>query len=43
MQSYDPREEKINAMSHTLGAALAVIVNVLLLIRGSDLPRGQYD
>ena len=42
MQSYDPREEKINAMSHTLGAVLAVIVGVLLLIKGSDLPRGQF-
>ena len=42
MQSYDPREEKINAMSHALGAVLAVIAGVLLLIKGSDLPRGQF-
>ncbi len=42
MQSYDPREEKINAMSHALGAVLAVIAGVLLLIKGSYLPLGQF-
>ncbi|SDY52741.1 PAQR family membrane homeostasis protein TrhA [Acinetobacter kyonggiensis] len=42
MQSYDPREEKINAISHALGAVLAVIAGVLLLIKGSYLPRGQF-
>ena len=29
-------------MSHALGAVLAVIASVLLLIKGSDLPRGQF-
>lgn len=35
--SYDPKEEKINTLSHALGAVLAVIGGILLLIKGQDL------
>ncbi len=42
MQTYDPHEEKINAISHALGALLALIASIFMLIKGSDLPLGQF-
>lgn len=42
IQSYDPQEEYINAISHALGAVLAIIASVFMLIKGSDLPLGQF-
>lgn len=42
LQSYDPLEEKINGFSHAIGAALAVIASILMLIKGSYLPSGQF-
>ena len=42
IQSYDPQEEYINAISHALGAILAIIASVFMLIKGSDLPLGQF-
>ena len=42
LQSYDPLEEKINAYSHALGALLALIAGILMLIKGIDLPLGQF-
>ena len=42
LQSYDPLEEKINAYSHALGALLALIAGILMLIKGIDLPIGQF-
>lgn len=38
---YDPREEKINALSHALGAVLAVIASIFMLLKGHYLPAGQ--
>lgn len=42
VQSYDPLEEKINGLSHAVGAVLAVIASVLMLMKGSYLPTGQF-
>ena len=42
LQAYDPPEEKINAISHALGALLALIASIFMLIKGSDLPLGQF-
>ncbi|MFH7806400.1 hemolysin III family protein [Acinetobacter sp. YH16039] len=42
LQAYDPHEEKINAISHALGALLALIASIFMLIKGSDLPLGQF-
>ena len=42
IQSYDPQEEYINAISHALGAVLAIIASVFMLIKGSDLPLEQF-
>lgn len=42
LQSYDPIEEKINGFSHAFGAVLAFIASIFLLIKGSDLPAGQF-
>lgn len=39
---YAPQEERINALSHAFGAILAVIATILMLIKGSDLPLGQF-
>ena len=39
---YDPLEEKINFVSHALGALLAIIAGVLLIYKGSYLPLGQW-
>ena len=42
IQSYDPVEEKINAFSHAIGAVLALIASIFMLIKGSYLPTGQF-
>lgn len=42
LQSYDPLEEKINGFSHAIGAVLALIASILMLIKGSYLPAGQF-
>lgn len=42
LQSYDPVEEKINAYSHAIGAVLAFVASIFLLIKGSYLPSGQF-
>ncbi len=42
VQDYDPLEEQLNAWSHALGAGLAVIGAVFLLIKGSSLPLAQW-
>lgn len=42
LQAYDPREEYINALSHALGAVLALIASGFMLMKGSDLPLGQF-
>lgn len=41
-QTYDPHEEKINAISHALGAVLAAVASIFMLIKGSYLPLGQF-
>ena len=40
--SYDPKEELINAYSHGIGAALALVASILLIIKGQDLALGQW-
>ena len=42
LQSYDPIEERINALSHALGAVLAIFATGFMLIKGSYLPVWQY-
>lgn len=42
LQTYDPQEEKINAISHALGALLAAIASIFMLVKGSYLPLGQF-
>jgi len=42
LQTYDPHEEKINAISHALGAVLAAVASIFMLIKGSYLPLGQF-
>lgn len=39
---YDPKEELINAYSHGLGAALALIASIFLIVKGYALPLGQW-
>ncbi|ENW02766.1 PAQR family membrane homeostasis protein TrhA [Acinetobacter beijerinckii] len=39
---YDPKEELINAYSHGIGAGLAVIASIFLIIKGAHLPLGQW-
>jgi|GEM_PF-263669 Predicted membrane protein, hemolysin III homolog len=39
---YDHNEERINYISHGLGAALALIAGILLIIKGSYLSTGQW-
>ena len=41
LATYDVREEKINAFSHALGAILALIASIFMLIKGHDLPTWQ--
>ena len=40
--SYDPKEELINAYSNGIGAALALVASILLIIKGQDLALGQW-
>lgn len=40
--SYDPREERLNYLSHGIGAALSVIAGILLIVKGADLPLAQW-
>ncbi|MBY3623973.1 hemolysin III family protein [Acinetobacter sp. CUI P1] len=42
LTNYDPKEELINAYSHGIGAVLALIVSVFLIIKGYGLPFGQW-
>ena len=42
LPDYDPREEKLNYLSHGLGAFLAIIAGSLLVIKGSYLPWAQW-
>ncbi|MFN0298172.1 hemolysin III family protein [Acinetobacter albensis] len=42
LQAYDQREEYMNALSHALGAVLALIASGFMLMKGSDLPLGQF-
>ncbi|WP_407303487.1 hemolysin III family protein [Acinetobacter sp.] len=42
LQTYDPHEEKINAISHALGAVLAATASIFMLFKGSYLPLGQF-
>ena len=39
---YDPQEELINAYSHGLGAVLAFIAVIFLIVKGYGLPLGQW-
>ena len=39
---YDPQEELINAYSHGLGAVLAFIDAIFLIVKGYGLPLGQW-
>ena len=39
---YDPQEELINAYSHGLGAVLAFIAAIFLIVKGYGLPVGQW-
>ena len=39
---YDPQEELINAYSHGLGAVLALIATIFLIVKGYGLPVGQW-
>lgn len=40
--SYDPLEEKINFLSHAVGAVLAFFASILMLIKGHELPFSQF-
>lgn len=40
--NYDPVEEKINFISHAIGAGLALIAGILLIIKGSYLETAQW-
>ncbi|KWQ05839.1 hemolysin III [Acinetobacter harbinensis] len=42
VSDYPHREEQINALSHALGAILAVIASIFMLIKGHYLPVGQF-
>ncbi|OTG63178.1 PAQR family membrane homeostasis protein TrhA [Acinetobacter silvestris] len=42
IQTYAPIEERINAFSHALGAVLAAIATIFMLIKGSHLPFWQF-
>lgn len=41
-QSYDPVEEQINAISHAIGALIALFASIFMLIKGNYLPTGQF-
>lgn len=38
---YDPQEEKINTLSHALGAVLAIVAGIMLLLKGYTLGATQ--
>lgn len=42
LPDYDPLEEKLNYLSHGLGAFLAIVAGTLLVIKGSYLPWAQW-
>ena len=42
LADYDPLEEKLNYLSHGLGAVLAVFAGFLLIVKGAYLPFGQW-
>jgi len=42
LPDYDPREERLNFLSHGLGALIALIAGILLIIKGSYLPLFQW-
>ena len=42
LQCYDPIEERLNAYSHAIGAVLAFIASIFMLIKGSELPTAQF-
>ncbi|WP_374529761.1 hemolysin III family protein [Acinetobacter sp.] len=42
VQDYHPTEEQFNVWSHALGAGLACIATILLVIKGSYLSTGQW-
>ena len=41
-QAYDPQEERINAISHAIGAVCAAIATIFMLIKGHYLPTWQF-
>ena len=40
--AYDPAEERLNFYTHAVGAGLSLIAGILLIIKGSYLPMGQW-
>ena len=42
IKNYDPKEENLNVWSHAIGAGLALIASILMLIKGSHLPIFQW-
>lgn len=40
--SYDPKEERLNAISHALGAVLATIASIFMLIKGQSQPLAPF-
>lgn len=40
--AYDPTEERLNFYTHAVGAGLSLIAGILLIIKGSYLPMGQW-
>ncbi len=42
LPDYDATEEKLNYLSHGAGTALALLAGILLIIKGADLPTGQW-
>lgn len=42
IQTYAPQEERINAISHAIGAVCAAIATIFMLIKGSYLPTWQF-
>ncbi len=39
---YDQNEERINYISHGVGAGLSIVAGILLIIKGSYLSTGQW-
>jgi hemolysin III len=42
IKNYDPKEENLNIWSHAIGAGLALIASILMLIKGSHLPMLEW-